>query len=139
MARWTTVLCSLVLFGIISVSSAEAQRWRRFSGAANTVPVQGEVILQDNAYPAATPGAPAFNESWAKTSYHTQNWDRYYHYPYVMYPHNYWPQEYFRRNGDMMRPYPPEMRIPLYDRKNYNYYPEPKRFHQGNHYLIDVL
>jgi hypothetical protein len=35
--------------------------------------------------------------------------------------------------------YPPEMRIPVYNRQWHNEYPEPRRYYQGNHFEADVF
>ena len=82
--------------------------------------------------------APAYGESWGK-NYNTQDWNRFYHYPYIYYPHNFYPEEYFRSADNMYYRYPAEMRIPLYDKRNYNYYAEPKTYHQGFHYITDIF
>ena len=39
----------------------------------------------------------------------------------------------------MYHRYPKEMRIPIYNKKFYNYYAEPKPYHQGFHYTIDIF
>lgn len=80
----------------------------------------------------------AFGRQWAGT-YTTQDWNRFYHYPYVYYPQNFWTQDYFRSAEDLYFRYPPEMRIPVYNRKWFNYYPEPRRYHQGHHFILDVF
>ncbi len=33
--------------------------------------------------------------------------------------------------------YPPEMRIPVYNRLWHNEYPEPRRYCQGHHFELD--
>ncbi|MCP4829039.1 MAG: calmodulin-binding protein, partial [Proteobacteria bacterium] len=35
--------------------------------------------------------------------------------------------------------YPPEMRIPVYNKKWHNYYPSHRRFHSGHHFILDVF
>ena len=67
------------------------------------------------------------------------NLTRFYHYPYVTYPHNYWGNEYFRSNGNMYYRYPAEMRIPVYNRGWHNYYPNSRRYHWGHHFILDVF
>ena len=37
----------------------------------------------------------AYGRSWGQT-YNTQDWERFYHYPYVYYPQNFWGNEYYR-------------------------------------------
>jgi len=72
-------------------------------------------------------------------NYGSANLQRFYHYPYVTYPHNYWGSEYYRSNGDMYHRYPQEMRIPVYNRSWHNYYPSSRRYHWGHHFILDVF
>ena len=129
-------LVMLLFFAAVTVflaSHAEAERFRRTKNT--TYP-----SVPANSLYAANPSthAPAFNQSWGR-SYSTQDWNRFYHYPYITYPQNYWPQEYYRSADDLYNRYPPEMRVPLYDKKMYNYHLEPKPYHSGNHYIMDVF
>jgi hypothetical protein len=39
----------------------------------------------------------------------------------------------------MYHRYPAEMRIPVYNKKWFNYYPEHRRFHYGHHFILDVF
>ena len=71
--------------------------------------------------------------------YGSQNMERFYHYPYVTYPHNYYGSEYFRSNGSMYHKYPAEMRTPVYNRGWTNYYPSSRRYHWGHHFILDVF
>ncbi len=80
----------------------------------------------------------AFGRQWAGT-YSTQDWSRFYHYPYVYYPQNFWAGDYYRSAEDLYFRYPPEMRIPVYNRKWHNYYPQERRYHQGHHFILDVF
>ena len=73
------------------------------------------------------------------SAYSNQNWQRFYHYPYVYYPRNYWGQEYYQSGQDMYHRYPPEMRIPVYNKQWHNPYPEGRRYHYGHHFLLDVF
>lgn len=94
----------------------------------------------------------AFGNSWAR-SYNTQDWERFYHYPYVFYPQNFWGSEYYRSSDNMYYRYPPEMRVPVYNKQWHNYYPDhstfvngrdfhrypgPKYYH-GHHFNLDVF
>jgi hypothetical protein len=83
---------------------------------------------QQHAYGTAWGGANAYRD-----------WDRLYHYPYVYYPQNFWSQEYFQSSNSMYYRYPQEMRIPVYNRKWYNYYPTHRRYHWGHHFVTDVF
>ena len=51
----------------------------------------------------------AYGRSWGYT-YKTQDWERFYHYPYVYYPQNFWGSEYYRSADSLYYRYPPEMR-----------------------------
>lgn len=80
----------------------------------------------------------AYGRQWGRT-YSTQDWERFYHYPYVYYPQNYWGPDYYRSSEDLYYRYPPEMRIPVYNRNWQNFYPEPRRYYQGHHFIMDVF
>jgi len=80
----------------------------------------------------------AYGRQWGRT-YSTQDWNRFYHYPYVYYPQNFWGSDYYRSSEDMYHRYPAEMRIPVYNKNWHNYYPEGQRFHSGHHFITDVF
>ena len=80
----------------------------------------------------------AYGRAWGQT-YSTQDWNRFYHYPYVYYPQNFWGNEYYRSADSLYYRYPPEMRIPVYNRKWHNYYPNRRNFHSGHHFVLDVF
>jgi hypothetical protein len=80
----------------------------------------------------------AYGRAWG-TTYTTQDWNRFYHYPYVYYPQNFWGNEYYRSADSLYYRYPPEMRIPVYNRHWHNYYPSPRKFHRGAHFALDVF
>jgi hypothetical protein len=80
----------------------------------------------------------AYGESWGAT-YTTQDWNRFYHYPFVYYPQNFWGSEYYRSADSLYYRYPPEIRIPDYNRKWQNYYPNRRKYYQGHHFVLDVF
>lgn len=80
----------------------------------------------------------AFGAAWGGQNT-AGNMDRFYHYPYVTYPHNYWGNEYYRSADSMYYRYPPEMRVPVYNKAWRNYYPSPRRYHWGHQFLTDVF
>lgn len=80
----------------------------------------------------------AYGQNWAGT-YTTQDWNRFYHYPYVYYPQNFWGNEYYRSADSLYHRYPPEMRIPVYNRRWHNYYPNRRKYHNGHHFNLDVF
>ena len=80
----------------------------------------------------------AYGRAWGHT-YSTIDWDRFYHYPYVYYPHNFWGSEYYRSADSRYYRYPPEMLIPRYNRQWQNYSPQARKSHQGHHFNLDVF
>ena len=72
---------------------------------------------------AAPPGQP-------------NNWNRFYHYPYVYYPHNLQaPVTY----DHMYYRYPRERQIPVYNEGWHNFYPGTHPYHKGFHNKLDVF
>ncbi len=94
----------------------------------------------------------AYGRAWAG-SMNARDWERFYHYPFVYYPQNYWGSEYYRSSENLYYRYPPEMRIPVYNTGWYNYYPEARfyqngrdfhpgtglKYHRGHHFNLDVF
>ncbi len=80
----------------------------------------------------------AYGRAWGGTHSST-DWERFYHYPYVYYPQNYWGSEYYRSSDSLYHRYPAEMRIPVYNKRWHNYYPSPRKFHSGHHFVLDVF
>jgi hypothetical protein len=80
----------------------------------------------------------AFGRQWGRT-YSTQDWNRFYHYPYVYYPQNFWGPDYYRSAEDLYYRYPPEMQIPVYNKRWQSYYPEPRKYHMGHHFVLDIF
>ena len=80
----------------------------------------------------------AYGRVWGG-AYGKRDYERFYHYPYVFYPQNFWGHEYYRSSEDMYYRYPPEMRIPVYNKKWHNYYPSGRLYHSGHHFILDVL
>jgi hypothetical protein len=80
---------------------------------------------------------PAYGATWGQQG--ARNMDRFYHYPYVTYPQNYWGNDYYRSADSLYHRYPAEMRIPVYNRQWQNYYPTPRRYHWGHQFITDVF
>ena len=80
----------------------------------------------------------AYGQTWGG-HYGNHDWERFYHYPYVYYPQNFWGNEYYRSDNSLYFRYPPEMRVPVYNKKWHNYYPEGRRYHWGHHFMLDVF
>lgn len=81
---------------------------------------------------------PGFGQAWGSSAANV-DWNRFYHYPYVYYPQNFWGQEYFKSSDSLYHRYPQEMRIPVYNKKWHNYYPSNRRFHRGHHFILDTF
>lgn len=86
----------------------------------------------------ATAEQRAFGQAWGGDA-SSRDWNRFYHYPYVYYPQNFWGQEYFQSSDSLYYRYPPEMRIPVYNKRWHNYYPSSRRYHSGHHFRLDVF
>jgi len=80
----------------------------------------------------------AYGRAWGHT-YTTLDWDRFYHYPYVYYPQNFWGNEYYRSADSLYYRYPPEMRIPVYNRHWFSDYPTPRPYYRGHHFVLDIF
>jgi hypothetical protein len=90
------------------------------------------------AQPREAQAQQAYGRQWGRT-YNTQDWQRFYHYPYVYYPQNFWGEDYYRSSEDLYYRYPREMRIPVYNRRWHNEYPQSQRYHWGHHFIMDVF
>jgi hypothetical protein len=126
-----------------------APRWRVAASLSHTT--QGEAMIRRIyfALAAATllaavhaaeqaQAQQAYGRAWGHT-YSTMDWDRFYHYPYVYYPQNFWGNEYYRSADSLYHRYPPEMRIPVYNRHWFNYYPTPRPYYRGHHFVLDIF
>jgi hypothetical protein len=80
----------------------------------------------------------AYGQTWGG-AYTNQEWNRFYHYPYVYYPQNFRGQDYYKSSDSLYFRYPKEMQIPVYNQKWHNYYPAGRRYHFGNHFRTDVF
>lgn len=80
----------------------------------------------------------AFGRAWGGT-YGTYDWERFYHYPYVYYPQNFYGEEYYKSSDSLYYRYPAEMRIPVYNKGWQNYYPNGRLYHNGHHFELDVF
>jgi hypothetical protein len=80
----------------------------------------------------------AYGRTWGGES-DFRDWNRFYHYPYVYYPQNFYGQEYFQSSDSLYHRYPAEMRIPVYNKKWHNMYPSNHRYHSGHHFMLDVF
>ncbi|GIX00689.1 MAG: hypothetical protein KatS3mg111_4021 [Pirellulaceae bacterium] len=91
-----------------------------------------------SAAPYGGPPSGAFGAVWGGATA-DRDCNRFMHYPYVYYPQNFRGNEYYRSGDSMYYRYPPEMQIPVYNRHWHNYYPSPRRYHWGHHFLTDVF
>ena len=84
---------------------------------------------------ACGPGGPlrpgqeqAYGRQWARHAYNSQDWDRFYHYPYLWYPQNFWNADYYRSSESLYYRYPPEMRVPVYNKRWHNEFPMTRKY-----------
>ncbi len=98
----------------------------------------GAMIIASNGVDSAQADQHAYGTAWGGANSY-RDWDRMYHYPYVYYPQNFYSQEYYKSSDSMYYRYAPEMRIPVYNKKWYNYYPTHRRYHYGHHFMLDVF
>lgn len=96
------------------------------------------VILASTLATATADAQQAFGRQWG-SSYNTQDWERFYHYPYVFYPQNFWGEDYYRSSDNLYYRYPPEMRVPVYNKQWHNYYPAGQKYHSGHHFILDTF
>lgn len=87
---------------------------------------------------ASAQSPQAYGRQWGRT-YSNHDWNRFYHYPYVYYPQNFWSRDYYKSTGDLYHRYVPEMQIPAYNDAWYNYYPREQRYYRGHHFILDVF
>lgn len=80
----------------------------------------------------------AYGRAWGSVN-RSQDWTRFYHYPYVYYPQNFWGSEYYRSSNDMYHRYPQEMQIPVYNKQWHNEYPQTRLYHRGHHFIMDTF
>ncbi|MBQ7030651.1 MAG: hypothetical protein IJO06_09915 [Thermoguttaceae bacterium] len=66
---------------------------------------------------------------YAVPSGELQDWSRFKHYPYGYYQHN------FRDASGQ----PASMGLQMFNPAWQNYYPAPRRFHEGKHFILDVF
>ncbi len=90
------------------------------------------------AAPEEASAQQAYGRNWGYT-FTGRDYNRFYHYPYVWYPQNFWGHEYYRSSDHLYYRYPPEMRIPVYNRQWFSYYPENRRYHFGHHFVLDTF
>ena len=64
------------------------------------------------------------------------DWQRFYYYPYVYYPQNFARPQTF---DHLYYRYPPERQIPVYNKNWHNFYPSPRPYHSGHHFILDVF
>ena len=123
-------------------TSASAQTGESVASASGQANVELASYGQDYASSATsfsqTPRAMAFGQQGGGAASNRDS-SRFYHYPYVFYPQNFRGSEYYRSSDSLYYRYPPEMQIPVYNRHWHNYYPSPRRYHSGHHFILDVF
>ena len=100
--------------------------------------VAGAMLFSTNAAEAQHPGQQSYGREWGQSA-GNPDWNRFYHYPDVWDPHNYYADGYYQSADDLYYRYPQEMRVPVYNRQWQNDYPKSRRYHQGHHFHLDVF
>jgi hypothetical protein len=98
----------------------------------------GAFMFASSSAEAQFPGQQAYGRQWGYSAA-TPDWNRFYHYPYVWYPQNFYADAYYQSANDLYYRYPQEMRVPVYNRRWQNDYPKSRRYHQGHHFHLDVF
>ncbi len=98
----------------------------------------GALLLAGMSFCSDANAQNAYSQNWGN-NYSTQDWGRFRHYPYVYYPQNFYGPDYYRSTNSLYYRYPAEMRIPVYNRQWFNYYPEERLYHSGHHFLLDTF
>jgi hypothetical protein len=98
----------------------------------------GALLFASTPAEAQFPGQQAYGRQWGYSAA-TPDWNRFYHYPYVWYPQNFYADGYYQSANDLYYRYPQEMRVPVYNRRWQNDYPKSRRYHQGHHFHLDVF
>lgn len=75
----------------------------------------------------------------SSANYNAQSWERFFHYPYVYYNQNFRPMENYKSTDDLYYRYRRDMQVPAYNPYWQNYYPVPRRYHQGTHFVLDIM
>lgn len=71
--------------------------------------------------------------------YDAQDWGRFYHYPYVYYPQSFRSLDQYKSADSLYYRYDRPMQVPTYNPYWQNYYPVPRRFHEGSHFVLDIM
>lgn len=81
---------------------------------------------------------PGFSPGSARAAGRGQptDWHRFYYYPYLYYPHNFQRPRSF---DHLYYRYPPNRRIPIYNKNWHNFYPSERPYHSGHHFILDVF
>jgi hypothetical protein len=82
-------------------------------------------------------GAICPSEAEAAGRGQPSDWQRFYYYPYVYYPQNF--QRQPESFDHLYYRYPVERQIPVYRKDWHNFYPSPRPWHSGHHFILDVF
>jgi hypothetical protein len=158
-----SLVCTAALIGAAASTGSADDGINRNGAAAQGAVVQGGVVQGGVVQGAGVPGAPVagaycppvqspyygaggygasygtnFSQTWGAAA-GPRDCNRFYHYPYVYYPQNFYGSEYYRSSDSMYYRYPAEMQIPVYNRGWHNEYPSQRRYHWGHQFLTDVF
>lgn len=133
MVRSSLFACAMTTIVCASTIASAQMGAHSYGPAVASAPAPMPMVSS----PVVPTGTRAYGRSWGSLS--PQDWERFYHYPYVYYPHNFWGNGYSRSSDSLYYRYPSEMRIPVYNKKWHNYYPRSRPYHWGHHFNLDVL
>ena len=126
------------LCGVIAVAHRGLRGLRDSRGLRGLIAVAVVTLAMSVTNEADAQNQQAYGRTWGGNNA-SVDWNRFYHYPYVYYPQNFWSQDYYRSSDSLYHRYPPEMRIPVYNRRWHNFYPSNRRYHSGHHFMLDVF
>jgi hypothetical protein len=132
-----TMLCLLSTAALIGAAATTGLADDNINGNCGA-PGAGACPPYASPYYGAAAAGNAFGQTWGGAA-GSRDCNRFYHYPYVYYPQNFYGSEYYRSSDSMYYRYPTEMQIPVYNRGWHNYYPSQRRYHWGHHFLTDVF
>lgn len=130
-----TMLSLIALAAMISAATSSA--WADDCIYGNCGSGTGSTAYSPYYYGSGGP-TNAYGAFWGGAA-GARDCNRFYHYPYVYYPQNFYGSEYYRSSDSLYYRYPTEMQIPVYNKQWHNEYPSQRRYHWGHHFLTDVF
>lgn len=149
MLRTSSAIPLRVALSAVAVACCATSLSAQTSSNEKPATVKAELASYGASYPGSTssdeyyssansPKPIGYGPLWPNTGAN-RDCSRFNHYPYVYYPQNFQSNDYYRSSDSMYYRYPQEMQIPVYNRHWHNYYPNPRRYHSGHHFITDVF